>query len=156
MKIKTRKKTRGEKPQKQSLTNKYGNGNDPLYIDEFSELSNEEIAQSIIPRGSISVSGDAHKIVKDSAVPRLLDAFEYNGPIPIGFRTPVPSHFSAFKGPMGRALKHFGARNFYLGDQINAWFDQNCFVNKADTMPGEDAVSTGYDFTPRERRTRNS
>ena len=152
MKIKTRKKTRGEKPQKQSLTDKYGNGNDPLYIDEFSELSNEEIAQSIIPRGSISVSGDAHKIVKDSAVPRLADAFEYNGPIPIGFRTPVPSHFSAFKGPMGRALKHFGARNFYLGDQINAWFDQNCFVNKADTMPGEDAVSTGYDFTPKGKK----
>jgi hypothetical protein len=53
---------------------------------------------------------------------------------------------------MGRAFKHFAARNFYLGDQMNAWFDQNCFVNKADTMPGEDAVSAGYDFSPRGRK----
>ena len=123
-----------------------------MYIDAVDELSESEISESlkyspVVPCGT----NRRMKFTMDSnsctiGTPQIA---EYNGPIPLGFRSIPPSHLLAFKGPIGKALKHFGARNFYLGDQVNAWFDQNCFVNKADSMPGEDAVASGYEFKPR-------
>ena len=120
------------------------------YLDEVSELSNSELTENLAPRETVIPVGRKRvKITADSAclpVQSSVPETEFNGPIPLGFRTIPPSHFLGLKGPMGKALKHFAARNFYLGDQMNAWFDQNCFVNKADSMPGEDAVAAGYDF----------
>lgn len=120
------------------------------YLDEVSELSDSELAENLVPRETVVPVGRKRvKITADSAclpVQSSVPETEFNGPIPLGFRTIPPSHFLGLKGPMGKALKHFAARNFYLGDQMNAWFDQNCFVNKADSMPGEDAVAAGYDF----------
>lgn len=122
------------------------------YLDAISELSDEEIKGSINAKMAIPVGAKGgRKIVTDASIPNSITtpSGEFNGPIPLGFRAIPPSHLVNFKGPMGKALKHFGARNFFLGDQVNAWFDQNCFVNKADTMPGEDAVAAGYDFKVR-------
>ena len=122
------------------------------YLDAISELSDDEIKGSINAKIAIPIGAKGgRKIVTDASIPNSITApsGEFNGPIPLGFRAIPPSHLMGFKGPMGKALKHFGARNFFLGDQVNAWFDQNCFVNKADTMPGEDAVAAGYDFKVR-------
>jgi hypothetical protein len=124
---------------------------DSGYIDEVSDLSNSELTENFNPREvAIPVGKSAVKITLDSA--SLPTTQEFNGPIPLGFRSVPPSHFVGLRGPMGRAFKHFAARNFYLGDQMNAWFDQNCFVNKADSMPGEDAVAAGYDFEVRGKK----
>lgn len=129
------------------------------YLDAVEDLSDSEILNSINSTVKIPITKESSaevvkssKIVADSAAPVQEQTVEFNGPIPLGFRAVPPYHLFGLKGPMGRALKHFGARNFYLGDQINAWFDQNCFVNKADTMPGEDAVAAGYDFTPKGKK----
>jgi hypothetical protein len=129
---------------------------DSAYLDIVDELDDSQIRATINATMNIPVAntkgGGAKigKIVTDSATGVMTQSpsVEFNGPIPLGFRSVPPSHLLGLKGPMGRALKHFGARNFFLGDQVNAWFDQNCFVNKADSMPGEDAVSAGYDFSP--------
>ena len=124
---------------------------DSGYIDEVSDLSNSELTENFNPREvTIPVGKSAVKITLDSA--SLPTTQEFNGPIPLGFRSIPPSHFVGLRGPMGKAFKHFAARNFYLGDQMNAWFDQNCFVNKADSMPGEDAVAAGYDFEVRGKK----
>ena len=122
------------------------------YLDAISELSDDEIKGSINAKIAIPIGATGgRKITTDASIPNSITtpSVEFNGPIPLGFRAIPPSHLMGFKGPMGKALKHFGARNFFLGDQVNAWFDQNCFVNKADTMPGEDAVAAGYDFKVR-------
>ena len=148
----TVKKTGKRKSAVEAFTKKMG---DMLakgyYPDAVEEISESEIKDSIAARLSIPVgesSGTNRRITADAS-PISVKPTEYNGPIPLGFRSIPPSHLLGLRGPMGKALKHFGARNFYLGDQINAWFDQNCFVNKADTMPGEDAVAAGYSFKPR-------
>ena len=143
-----RSKTKLTKTGRDSLTEKYLKlAEDSLVYPEIEpEISDSDIVKTIAPNLNIPVgAGKSKKMVCDAM---SIGQAEYNGPIPLGFRSIPPSHLVAFKGPMGRALKHFGARNFYLGDQINAWFDQNCFVNKADSMPGEDAVASGFTFSP--------
>ena len=131
----------------QSLKDKYGKFNGDLsYPDSIEELEDSAVREMILPKVQIPVGKSSKKMTCDSAASGLVS--EYSGPIPLGFRTIPPSSFMSFKGPMGKAVKHFGARNFYLGDQVNAWFDQNCFVNKADSMPGEDAVAAGFKFSP--------
>lgn len=137
---------------RESLTEKYnGKKNGEDYIEVEDEISESDVRDRIFPKVAIPISRTSsprhRRIVTDGAVCPVTSATEYNGPIPIGFREIPPSHLP-FKGPIGKALKHFGARNFYLGDQVNAWFDQNCFVNKADSMPGEDAVNAGFSFEP--------
>ena len=109
------------------------------FMEEVSELSDEEVKKSF----NAALPKPSGKFTSDAAVAQP----EYNGPIPLGFRAVPPSHMMSFKGPIGKALRHFGARNFFIGDQMNAWFDQNIFINKADSMPGEDAVAAGYEFS---------
>ena len=142
--MRTTKKTK--KPAKESLTEKYKKmAEDSAYLPSVDDLSDDDVRENINITTTIPVSDRKRKFACDAAMPTP----EYNGPIPLGFRAVPPSHLIQFKGPIGKALKHFGARNFYLGDQVNAWFDQNCFVNKADSMPGEDAVAAGFSFKPR-------
>lgn len=131
-----------------SLKEKYeALNNDNAYVEALDELSDDEIKNSILVDAKIPVAGGGVlKVTCDSAEGVVASEC---GPLPLGFREIPPSHLFSFKGPIGKAIRHFGARNFFLGDQVNAWFDQNCFVNKADTMPGEDAVAAGYTFTPR-------
>lgn len=129
----------------ESLTQKYGKliGNG-MYVDAVEELSDSELSANIGLVGNGSVSARRRSIVSDASCQEPAET-KYNAPIPIGaFRQVPPSHLLAFRGPIGKSMKHFAARNFYLGDQVNAWLDQNCFVNKADSMPGEDAVAAGY------------
>jgi hypothetical protein len=62
------------------------------------------------------------------------------------------------KGIVGNAIKHFSVRNFFIGFQVNAWAKQNCFISKACDMPGNDAVSCGYEFklnVPRGTKTKD-
>lgn len=113
------------------------------YLSPVDDVSDSDVRNAIFPSVEIPVGGNRSKIVTDAAAP------EYNGPCPIGYREVLPQSIMSFKGPIGKALKHFGARNFYLGDMVNGWFDQNIFVNKADSMPGEDAVAAGYKIVPR-------
>ena len=137
-----------QKGKKESRTEKFAKlAGASEYIEAVDDLDTSDISSNIIADHTIPVAGSKNgvKFTCDSAT----NEPEYNGPIPLGFRAIPPSHLMAFKGPMGRALKHFGARNFFLGNATNAWFDQNCFVNKADSMPGEDAVSAGFTFKVR-------
>lgn len=120
---------------------------DSAYIQAVDELTEDELRSGLKYEPKIPVGKKVLKFACDSASGGCTVAKpEYNGPVPLGFREIPPSHLLGFRGPIGKALKHFGARNFFLGDQVNAWFDQNCFVNKADSMPGEDAVAAGYEF----------
>lgn len=140
-------KTKTKKSTRQSLTEKYEKeAKENAYLQTVDELSEDELLHTIKYEPKIPVGRRIRKYACDSASGGCTVSPEYNGPIPIGFREIPPSHLLGFRGPIGKALKHFGARNFYLGDQVNAWFDQNCFVNKADSMPGEDAVAAGYEF----------
>lgn len=117
------------------------------YLDVVDDLSDDEVKELINGRAFKGVR--RQRIVNDAASGGIPQP-EYNGPIPLGFREIPPSSIlQSFKGPVGKAVRHFGARNFFLGDQINAWFDQNCFVNKATSMPGEDAVAPGFVMKPR-------
>ena len=142
------KKTKPAK--KQSLRQKYDTSGAESYFDTVDEVSDSEALDNIFVKSQIPIgNGRSKKIVCDSANGISISEPEYNGPIPLGFRSIPPSHLTAFRGPIGKAVKHFGARNFFLSDQVNAWFDQNCFVNKADSMPGEDAVAAGFEFSPR-------
>lgn len=131
---------------RESLTQKYANMVGDDYFDIVNELDESDYNGMFEAKATIPIRRETQKGFVTDAMPTAITS-EYNGPIPLGFRVIPPSHLAMFKGPMGKALKHFGARNFFLGDQVNAWFDQNCFVNKADTMPGEDAVAAGYEFS---------
>lgn len=141
-----------KKSERESLLEKYKKlALDQLYPELLDELSDEDVKERIYAKQHIPInrtvsSAKVRKITTDGAFDGG-KTMEFNGPIPLGYREIAPSSLP-FKGPIGRALKHFGARNFYLGDQVNAWFAQNCFVNKACAMPGEDAVFSGYDFNP--------
>lgn len=148
MRTKKSKRPNSTKSDRQSLTDKYGKMNDDsLYLEAFDELSATEIKSNGLEfDAKIPVGRRTHKLTCDGAP---VFQCEYNGPIPLGFRAIPPSHLVGFKGPMGKSLKHFGARNFFLGDQVNAWLDQNCFISKADSMPGEDAVAAGFGFKVR-------
>lgn len=120
------------------------------YLKEIPEITDKELKKNIFPdvRIPVGTDGKGLKIICDSANNTIsFDECEYNGPIPLGFRE-VPPQLLPIKGIAGKFLKHFAARNFYLGDQINAWFMQNCFIYKACTMPGDDAVSCGYEIVP--------
>ena len=141
------KKTASKKSTRKSLKEKYEEiANDSLYPEALDDLSEGEIKKGLEFEAKIPVGKRVNKFTCDG-VP--FSNCEYNGPIPLGFRCIPPSHLMGFRGPMGKALKHFGARNFFLGDQVNAWFDQNCFISKADCMPGEDAVAAGFKFKVR-------
>lgn len=145
MRIKKSTKSAPKKNGRQSLTEKYGKMvNDSLYPEALDELSETDVKKLGLEfEVEIPIGRRARKMTCDGA---SLSTCEYNGPIPLGFRSIPPSHLVGFKGPMGKSLKHFGARNFFLGDQVNAWFDQNCFISKANNMPGEDAVAAGFNF----------
>lgn len=144
-----KKNTRKDAPE--SLAQKYARmSGDEDYLKEIPEITDKELKKNIFPdvRIPVGTSGRGLKIVCDSANDTIsFDECEYNGPIPLGFRE-VPPQLLPIKGIAGKFLKHFAARNFYLGDQINAWFMQNCFIYKACTMPGDDAVSCGYEIVP--------
>lgn len=145
--MRTKKSTANGKSSRQSLTEKYERiAEDSLYPDALDELPDSEIRRGLEFDSMIPVGKKPRKITCDGA---CAVTSEYNGPIPLGFRAVPPSHLVGFRGPIGKSLKHFGARNFFLGDQVNAWLDQNCFINKADSMPGEDAVAAGFSFKVR-------
>lgn len=107
------------------------------YVGEVPEISDEEVKKRIFPKTRVSVSGMT--VTHDDSG---LVSSEY-GPMPLGFRE-IPPSMIPLSGPVGKAVKHFAARNFFLGDQVNGWFRQNCFVAKACNMPGDDAVSCGW------------
>lgn len=119
------------------------------YIDPVNDVSDEEIRDSFFPKSKIMVTKSRAVMTCDScAAPSPNEACEYNGPVPLGFREMSPLQMK-LGGIFGRIIKHFGARNFFLGDQINGWFMQNTFVYKACSMPGDDAVACGYEIVPR-------
>lgn len=120
------------------------------YPDVVDTVSDLEIIKAVTPSSTIPIGrGRGLRIACDSADGTIkLVENEYNGPIPFGFREPTPSMLP-IKGVFGKFLRHFGARNFYQGDSLNSWWMQNCFIYKACTMPGDDAVSCGYEIVPR-------
>ena len=127
---------------KESLQQKYDRLSKQFgdtYIPEVPTISDDEVRKALFP---FAPSKRRSGIVSDS-MPNLDD--QYNGPIPLGWRETVPSKLP-LQGVFGKILKHFAARNFFLGDQVNGWFLQNSFVYKACNMPGEDAVSAGYEL----------
>ena len=139
MKTKSARTKLSSKTDRESLVEKYKKMIESgEYVPTVADLEDGEIMNSIFP------AGKPKKLVRDS-VPCDQSTMEF-GPIPLGYRAVPPSHLLNLRGPIGKALKHFGARNFFLGDQVNAWLDQNCFINKADCMPGDDAVAAGYSF----------
>lgn len=119
------------------------------YISEVNEVSESEIRDSLFPKTKVMVTRSSRNMTCDSfPSPQPNEICEYNGPTPLGFREMSPLQMK-LGGIFGRIIKHFGARNFFLGDQINGWFMQNCFVYKACSMPGDDAVACGYEIVPR-------
>lgn len=136
------------KKKRQSLTEKYSKMILDTYLDIVPEISDEDVKKNLFPDIAIPIGEKRALKVTDSANGQVaFTACEYNGPHPLGFREIPPSHLP-LQGIVGKCVKHFAARNFYLGDQINAWFMQNCFVYKACSMPGDDAVACGYEIVP--------
>ena len=141
-----------KKTARKSLKQKYEERK--LILDSYPELveaiSDEEVKQKVFPKVQIPVgsAGMGLDITCDDAGHLHMTECEYNGPIPLGYREIAPSMLP-LKGVVGKCIKHFAARNFFLGDQINGWFRQNCFVYKACSMPGDDAVACGYEIKPR-------
>lgn len=120
------------------------------YPNAIEDVSDETVKKNIFPDVRIPVGGGKAMKITDHAATGTINfsQCEYNGPIPFGYREHVP-HDVPLTGVAGKFFKHFAARNFYLGDQINAWFMQNCFIYKACSMPGDDAVAAGYEIVPR-------
>lgn len=148
---KTRKATKAKRKTVKSFVERHADvlKNTPDYIDEVETVSTEEVYKSIYPKTVIPVG--EHKgleIACDSQCNIVASECEYNGPIPLGWRQ-VPPPQLPMTGIVGKILKHFSARNFFLGDQVNGWFRQNCFIYKACSMPGDDAVACGYEIVPR-------
>lgn len=144
-------KGKSKKERPESLTQKYDKLKEAFeYLDIIDPISEDDVKKAIFPDIRIPIGNKrALKIVGDSSDGFIhLQECEYNGPIPLGFRE-VPPQLLPLKGIAGKFMKHFAARNFYLGDQVNGWFMQNCFIYKACNMPGEDAVSCGYEIVPR-------
>lgn len=143
-----KKKSQNKSERGESLTEKYKKQLDGIlgYVNLVEPLSDNEVHDNIFPKVKINtVKGGGTKMVCDSVVTAPA---EYNGPIPLGWRDFPPSKLP-LAGIFGKIVRHFAARNFYLGDQLNGWFRQNCFVYKACNMPGDDAVSCGYEMVPR-------
>lgn len=147
-----KKETKSKKTKKKSLTEKFNEISNLVanmdYMDEVPNISDDEVNKSVYPdvRIPIGSSGKALRVVCDSTTDTIrFSECEYNGPNPIGYRE-MPVARLPLKGVFGKFMKHFAARNFYLGDQLNAWFMQNCFIYKACSMPGDDAVSCGYEL----------
>ena len=123
-----------------------------IYVSDIDDISDDEVWRRILETGNVKLdNGGGLRFSCDSASGcATRSECEYNGPIPLGFRDIPPSHLP-LQGIVGKVLKHFAARNFFLGDQINGWFMMNCFVYKACSMPGDDAVAAGYEFKPRDK-----
>ena len=122
---------------------------DSAYPSEIEQISLDEVKKAICPDVKINTGDAQYHYTTDSLSETLgLERCEYNGPVPLGFRE-VPPQLTSLSGIYGKVIKHFAARNFFLGDQINGWFLQNCFVYKACTIPGDDAVACGYKIVPR-------
>ena len=130
------------------------------YLDGVEPISDAEMLQTFFPDVSIPVAKQGMKYAMDSATGNCtgMTPCEFNGPIPAGaWREIPPSHLigangQMFKGILGKILRHFAARNFFIGDQINGWFGQNCFVYKACAMPGDDAVACGYKISGKDKK----
>jgi hypothetical protein len=117
------------------------------YIRIVEKITDKEALEKMFPEnnaGKIIVSSPERRIACDSAFCGGATP-QYNAPIPLGFHTPSPETIP-MKGIIGNAIKHFSVRNFFIGFQVNAWAKQNCFISKACDMPGNDAVSCGYEF----------
>ena len=121
-----------------------------LYPNVVENISDEEVKKNIFPKIAIPVGHGKSVMVADhaSGTVGLSQECEYNGPIPFAYREKAPDGMLHLHGVAGKFFKHFAARNFYLGDQINAWFMQNCFIYKACSMPGDDAAAAGYEIVP--------
>lgn len=135
---------------KKSLLQKYAEQAASMdnYLNAVPEITDEEAKKAIFPEVSIPIGKNRCLRVCDSAPGAVkFECSEYNGPVPLGFNQTLPTQLP-LKGIAGKFLKHFAARNFFLGDQVNGWFLQNCFIYKACNMPGEDAVSCGYEIVP--------
>lgn len=117
-------------------------------INGFEEMSDADALSAMSARNVNMADGKSIRITTDSATGNVQSCEIYNEPIPLGFREVPPSSIK-LSGIVGKVVKHFAARNFFLGDQVNGWFGQNCFVYKACAMPGDDAESCGYSFVPR-------
>lgn len=116
-------------------------------VDGWEEMTDEEALSAMAIKPVNMAGGKSVRFTTDSATGVVTGCEVYNEPIPLGFREIPPSHLQ-MKGVLGKVVKHFAARNFFLGDQVNGWFGQNCFVYKACAMPGDDAESCGYSFVP--------
>lgn len=123
-----------------------------IYVSDIDDISDDEVWRRILETGNVKLdNGGGLRFSCDSSSGcATRTECEYNGPIPLGFRDIPPSHLP-MQGIVGKILKHFAARNFFPGDQINGWFMKNCFVYKACSMPGDDAVAAGYEFKPRDK-----
>lgn len=119
-----------------------------LDVDGWEEISNDDAISALSAKANISIGDGKHLTFATDSASGMIQQKVYNEPVPLGFREVPPSSIP-LKGVVGKVIKHFAARNFFLGDQINGWFGQNCFVYKACSMPGDDAESCGYKFVPR-------
>lgn len=71
-----------------------------------------------------------------------------NDPEYVGFRQRAPSNMTTIPEQI---LRHYGERNFFIGWQGCALLAKHNFINKACVMPGEDAISAGWEFAPRRK-----
>lgn len=154
MKKKTVKKRKSEKSLRQKIKD-FMDAN--LSIESVPEVTDEEAKRMMFPdedkntEGRIiveSANGDQQYACDGAFASPCGESGEepqYNGPVPLGFRTMLPQNIP-LDGVVGKAIKHFAVRSFFLGFPQNAWAKQHVFVSKACDMPGDDAVSCGYDF----------
>ena len=154
-----RKTTKKKSSNSMSLLEKYQKiYSDLFYPNVVENISTEELKKAFFPDVKINIGrGRAAHYASDSATGTVstIPEGEYNGPIPLGYRE-IPPQMLNMNGIVGKVLKHFGARNFFLGDQMNGWFLQNCFVYKACSIPGDDAVACGYKIVPRGTKSKSA
>lgn len=115
----------------------------PLAADGFNAA---RVERALFPRSveDVRCAGGRAAFAMDAAGPVPMP----NDPQYVGFRQRSPGRCTDIPEQI---LRHFGDRNFFIGFQACALLAKHNFINKACSMPGEDAIAAGWKFVPRKR-----
>lgn len=148
---KTVSKTRDKKSRSKSRAEIFKERENEIGIPDFSSSFNKQTIQDIekkifqtpIKFAKVKDSADGRVCISDSDdnCPIIPNEPQY-----IGFRQPEPNRYTSIPAQI---VEHFGSRVHFIGFQACAFLAEHNFIYKACMMPGEDALSCGYEIIPR-------
>lgn len=147
-----RRTTKTKKPVKapKSRTQKFNDGEKGIDIPDYKRLAKpvdvEKLEKKMFPTSMKfkKVDKDGKRAIQDSDCHDIIP----NDPQYIGFRQ---IGVQGFSGVDPHILEHFAQDYCFQGWQFNAYLATTPYISKACTMPGDDALATGFTFKPKDK-----